>query len=177
MRMSLTAYFPFVFVQNRSAADPDLSGILSVCERHPIHHHRYADPSVWPIEGESSQQNCTPSRSQTVEQNLIGWRKLSFCFGSTSTRAVASWSWEPERCRSSVWRPSLPETWVRTRSWEQTCLSWGRFSCRRCLSVQLWPPAVCSWWFTTFPSSEPTLRPNCSPNSSASSDTSTTSLR
>ena len=42
---------------------------------------------------------------------------------------------------------------------------------------QPWPLAVFSWWFTTFPSSGPTLRPSWRPSSTASSGTLTTSLR
>lgn len=39
--------------------------------------------------------------------------KLLLCFCSTSTPGAASWSWEPELCRSSVSRPSPPKTSVR----------------------------------------------------------------
>lgn len=38
--------------QDGSAAHPDLSGVLSVCQRHPIHRHRHADASVGPPQGQ-----------------------------------------------------------------------------------------------------------------------------
>lgn len=50
-------YIVFVFLQDGSAADPDLSGILSVCQRHPIHCHWHADTSVRPPQGQKAQQH------------------------------------------------------------------------------------------------------------------------
>lgn len=43
----------FLSLQDGSAADPDLSGILSVCQRHPIHRHRHADASIGPPQGQN----------------------------------------------------------------------------------------------------------------------------
>lgn len=48
-----TELWGFLLLQDGSAADPDLSGILSVCQRHPIHLHRHADASVGPPQGQN----------------------------------------------------------------------------------------------------------------------------
>lgn len=40
-------------LQDGSAAHPDLSGILSVCQWHPIHRHWHADTSVRPPQGQN----------------------------------------------------------------------------------------------------------------------------
>lgn len=75
--------------QDGPAAHPDLPGVLSVRQRHPIHRHRHADAPVGPAEGQCCRRCCCGE--------LILKLLLSFC--STLTRGAASWSWEPERCR------------------------------------------------------------------------------
>lgn len=42
----------FLLPQDGPAAHPDLSGILPVCQRHPVHRHRHADAPVGPTEGQ-----------------------------------------------------------------------------------------------------------------------------
>ena len=123
--------------QHGVTTDPDLPGVLSVCQRHPFHLHRHAHPPLRPtqgnntpppvVEGWSESWLHLPGKHPTNKLPCcIEWSLTLSLSDSTSTRGAANWSWGQEHYKWWDSRPSPLKTWVCTRSWSVPNLTGAR---------------------------------------------------